>query len=137
MPGASLSASTTKIEKCIGGTGSINLRCLFKYDELQINVRQQSDNPYRNILSRIRLRIATDSDTAVLNMIKIQFTEAICDDRLYENYVIIWKKLRLEGVCLLLTYALCDTLNIAMLNRISSDEVELIAQDINRLCIIF
>ena len=36
----------------------------------------------------------------------------------------------LEAVCLLSTCALCDTLNIAMLNRISSDKVGLIAQDI-------
>lgn len=35
----------------------------------------------------------------------------------------------LDAVCLLPTCTLCDTLNTAMLNRISSDEVEL-AQDI-------
>ena len=101
---------------------------------MQINERQQSDNPYRNILSRIRLRIVTDSDATVLNTIKIQFTEAIVYTELfvmidYENYVIISKN-AMEAVCLLSTCALCDTLNIAMLNRISSDKVGLIAQDI-------
>ncbi|KYN05749.1 ATP-dependent DNA helicase PIF1 [Cyphomyrmex costatus] len=121
--------STTKIEKYVGGMGSMNLWSLFKYDELQINMRQQNDNSYRNILSRIRLGIVTDSDTAVLNARKIQFTETTCDGRLYElcNYL---EKLPLDTVCLLPTCALCDTLNTAMLNRIFSDEVELIAQDI-------
>jgi len=32
--------SITKIEKYIEEIGSINLWCLFKYDELQINGRQ-------------------------------------------------------------------------------------------------
>lgn len=36
----------------------------------------------------------------------------------------------MDTVCLLPTCALCDTVNSAMLNRISSNEIQLVAQDI-------
>jgi len=36
----------------------------------------------------------------------------------------------MDTVCLIPTCALCDVLNTAMLNLISSDEIELVAQDL-------
>ncbi|XP_029661949.1 uncharacterized protein LOC115234770 [Formica exsecta] len=121
--------SKLKIEKYIGAMGSINLWSLFSYDELQINVRQQGDNSYRDILTRIRIGTITDSDVTILETRKINFRETNCNDRLQElcNYL---QNLPMDTVCLLPTCALCDILNTAMLNRISSDKIELVAQDL-------
>lgn len=63
--------SKSKIEKYIGAMGSVNLWSLFSYDELQINVRQQGDNSYRDILTRIRIGTITDSDVTILETRKI------------------------------------------------------------------
>lgn len=121
--------SKSKIEKYIGAMGSVNLWSLFSYDELQINVRQQGDNSYRDILTRIRIGTITDSDVTILETRKINLKKINCDDRLQElcNYL---QNLPIDTVCLLPTCALCDTLNTAMLDRISSDKIELIAEDV-------
>ncbi|XP_026829933.1 uncharacterized protein LOC113563072 [Ooceraea biroi] len=109
--------------------GSANLWSLFSYDELQINVRQQGDDSYRDILTRIRVGTLTDSDVIILETRKMKFRETNCDNRLQElcNYL---QNLPMDTVCLLPTCALCDILNIAMLDRISSDKIELVAQDL-------
>jgi len=106
--------------------GSVNLWTLFSYDELQINVRQQGDNSYRDILTRIRIGTVTDSYVTVLEKRKINFKETNCDGRLKElcDYL---QSLSIDTVCLMPTCALCDVLNTAMLNRISSNEIELVA----------
>lgn len=75
--------SKLKIEKYIGAMGSVNLWILFSY-ELQINVRQQSDNSYRDILTRIRVGTVTDTDVTILENRKINFKETNCDKRLQE-----------------------------------------------------
>ncbi|XP_025267781.1 ATP-dependent DNA helicase PIF1-like [Camponotus floridanus] len=121
--------SKLKIEKYIGAMGAVNLWSLFSYDELQINVRQQDDNSYRDILTRIRVGTVTDSDISILETRKINFKEINCDGRLQElcDY---FQSLPMDTVCLISTCALCDILNTAMLSRISSDEIELVAQDL-------
>lgn len=92
-------------------------------------MRQQDDNTYRDILSRIRIGIVTESDTVVLETKKINLTETTCDGRLQQlcNYL---ETLPADAFCLLPTCALCDTLNNAILKRISTNEIELIAQDV-------
>ncbi|XP_026826365.1 uncharacterized protein LOC113562157 [Ooceraea biroi] len=116
-------------QKYVGAMGSVNLWSLFSYDELQINVRQQGDDSYRDILTRIRVETLTDSDVIILETRKINFRETNCDDRLQAlcNYL---QNLPMDTVCLLPTCALCDVLNTAMLDRISSDKIELIAEDL-------
>jgi len=94
---------------------------------LQINVRQQDDNFYRDILTRIRIEAVTVSDTAALERRKIKFMETTCDGRLQELYNYL-QNLSADIVCLLPTCALCNTLNIAMLNHISLNKIKLIAQ---------
>ncbi|KAL6429500.1 hypothetical protein ACFW04_008284 [Cataglyphis niger] len=121
--------SKLKIEKYIGAMGFVNLWSLFSYDELQINVRQQGDNSYRDILKRIRIGTVTNSAIIILKTRKITFREINCDGRLQElcNYL---QSLPMDTVCLFPTYALCDILNTALLNRISSDKIVLVAQDL-------
>lgn len=119
-----------KAEKYLGSLGVSNIwNDLFTYDELRINMRQQSDVNYRKLLSRIRLGIVTNDDIVVLNSRKISFQSTACDKRLDEicNYI---AQLPCDTVCLLPTCNLCNILNAAMLERIPSEKISLLAQDI-------
>lgn len=87
---------------------------------------RQDDNTYRDILSRIRIGIVTESDT-VLEKKKINLTETTCDGRLQQlcNYL---ETFPADAFCLLPTcLLLCYTLNNAILKCISINEIELIA----------
>ena len=46
---------------------------LFNYDELIINMRQQGDDSYHELLSRIRIGLLTQSDSKILESRKISF----------------------------------------------------------------
>ena len=70
--------SNKSMEKNVGGLGSYNLwSALFSYDELTINMRQQGDNIYKEILSRIRTGVVTASDTKLLESRKLNFKRQI------------------------------------------------------------
>ncbi|XP_054015920.1 ATP-dependent DNA helicase PIF1-like, partial [Hylaeus anthracinus] len=107
---AFIQLSNKVMEKNVGGLGSYNLwSALFSYDELTINMRQQGDNVYKDILSRIRTGVVINSDT-----------KELCDYMLHVGS---------NTVCLLPTCVQCDVLNTAMLSRFPSEEIHLIAQD--------
>ncbi|XP_018403016.1 PREDICTED: ATP-dependent DNA helicase PIF1-like [Cyphomyrmex costatus] len=93
-----------KVRKYLGSLSATNLWTnLFDYDELTINMRQQGDGSYRELLSRIRVGLLNE----------------LCD--FINNFTSI--------VCLLPNNHMCDQLNAAMLNRITSKEIFLIAED--------
>ncbi|XP_026824779.1 uncharacterized protein LOC113561784 [Ooceraea biroi] len=118
-----------KINKCVGSLTAVNLwTTLFDYDELTINMRQQGDNSYRQLLSRIRIGLVTKSDCEILENRKISFKGDSFESRLNELCNLI-NDFPLDIVCLLPTRHTCDVLNAAMLNRIASKEILLIAQD--------
>lgn len=122
--------SKVKVEKLIGAFGAVDLwSTLFTYDELTINMRQKGDMSYRDMLSRIRIGVIDPSDTKILETRKIPFTATSVENRMRElcDYMI---KLPPNIVCLLPTCAQCDALNTAMLSRIPSDEIKLVAHDI-------
>ncbi|KYN29538.1 DNA repair and recombination protein pif1, mitochondrial, partial [Trachymyrmex cornetzi] len=56
------------IRKYLGSLSATNLWTLFDYDELTINMRQQGDGSYRELLSRIRVGLLTPSDYDVLEL---------------------------------------------------------------------
>ncbi|XP_070528976.1 uncharacterized protein [Cardiocondyla obscurior] len=121
--------SNDKFNKCVGSLTAINLwTMLFHYDELIINMRQQEDDTYRQLLSRIRIGSLTKSDYAVLKNKKISFKGNSLEFRLKElcDYI---NNCSSNIVCLLPTRHMCDTLNKAMLSRIDSKEILLIAED--------
>ncbi|KYN02844.1 ATP-dependent DNA helicase PIF1 [Cyphomyrmex costatus] len=91
-------------------------------------MRQQGDGSYRELLSRIRVGLLIPSDCEnILEKRKISFKGESFETRLNElcdfinNFTSI--------VCLLPNNHMCDQLNAAMLNRITSKEIFLIAKD--------
>ncbi|XP_067216437.1 uncharacterized protein [Linepithema humile] len=121
--------SNEKVNKYIGCLQTVNLwTTLFDYDELTINMRQQEDESYRELLSRIRIGLLTKSDYEILENRKISFTEDSFKSRLNELCDFI-NNLPSDTVCLLPTCHMCDVLNAAMLSRIASKEILLIAED--------
>jgi len=100
---------------------------LFDYDELTINMRQQGDASYCELLSRVR-GLLTKSDYKILESRKISFKEDSFESRLNElcNFI---DNLPSDTVCLLPTCHMCNVLNAAMLSRIASKEILLIAED--------
>ena len=120
--------SNAKIDKYLGCLGTVNLwTTLFDYDELTINMRQKEDGSYRELLSRIRIGLLTKSDCEILEKRKIPFDGNSFESRLNELCNFINNKP--DIVCLLPTCHMCDVLNTAMLNRIPSEEILLIAED--------
>ncbi|XP_018375726.1 PREDICTED: LOW QUALITY PROTEIN: ATP-dependent DNA helicase pif1-like [Trachymyrmex cornetzi] len=119
--------SRSEIQKYLSTMGGSDLWRLFEYDELLINMRQRCDNTYREILSRIRIGLVTDSDINVLQSRKINF-KGSCDERLNELCTYM-NQLPVDTICLLPTCYLCTTLNTAMLDKINGDEILLIAED--------
>ncbi|XP_066600007.1 uncharacterized protein [Prorops nasuta] len=121
--------SKLQVENYIGALSSFDLWTnLFSYDELKINMRQKGDTLYKDILSRIRIGTVQDSDTKILLSKKIKFQSIEIDDRIQELCEFI-SNLSSDSVCLLPTCNQCDALNEAMLNRITSNDIQLIAHD--------
>ena len=121
--------SNVKVKKFLGSLNAVNLwTTLFDYDELTINMRQQGDGSYRELLSRIRIGLLTKSDCDILEKRKISFIGKSFEERLGElcNFI---DNLPSDTVCLLPTCHMCDVLNNAMLSRIASKEILLIAED--------
>ncbi|XP_024872055.1 uncharacterized protein LOC112454736 [Temnothorax curvispinosus] len=123
--------SKAEFNKYIGSVGTTPEEWLwqkFQYDELTINMRQQGDTAYRELLSRVCIGLLTTSDSEILEKRRISLKGQSFDERLYElcNYL---DNLPPNTVCLLPTRYLCDVLNTAMLSRIASKEILLIAQD--------
>ncbi|XP_011883981.1 PREDICTED: ATP-dependent DNA helicase PIF1-like isoform X2 [Vollenhovia emeryi] len=121
--------SDEKFSKYLGSLCAPNIwATLFNYDELTINMRQQGDGSYRELLSRIRVGLVIKSDYEILESRKISFKGVTFETRLHEvcNYI---DNLPSDAVCLLPTCHMCDVLNAAMLNRIASKEILLTAED--------
>ncbi|XP_043271252.1 uncharacterized protein [Venturia canescens] len=122
--------SKDKIQKFIGSLCSSNLWSnLFKYDELSINMRQKNDSSYREMLSKIRLGYIDTESIQMLDSRKIELLSANIPDRIRElcDYI---STLATDVVCLMPINRMCDVLNEAMLDRIPSTEIHLIAEDL-------
>ena len=120
--------SRTMIDKLMQTLEATHLwQELFKYDELTMNMRQKDDQSYRNILPRIRVGIITDADSRTLESRKINFKSEEINNRLSELCDIL-SGLPKNTVCILSTRHFCDVITEAMLNRIDSTEIKLIAQ---------
>ena len=120
--------SKAKIKKYNGAMGTFNLWSLFTYDELTINMRQQGDHTYRDILSKIRTAILTEADMKIQETRKIKLQGNYYQDKIQHlcNYI---DTLPTNTICLFPTCDQCDTLDSAMLSRIPFDEIKLTAID--------
>lgn len=101
---------------------------LFSYDELTINMRQQKDKTYANILSNVRLGILSFEDTQFLlkRQLKLNFNSS--EGCLFELCDVL-TKLPSNTVCLLATNGQCFAVDNAMLSKIDSELISLRAVD--------
>ncbi|XP_044742220.1 uncharacterized protein LOC123303484 [Chrysoperla carnea] len=121
--------SQKEIDKFLGSLTAFNLwRELFKYEELCINMRQQNDSNFMDMLGRIRLGVLTREDQELLSTRLLKFNSASIVDRLQE-LTVHYSLLSNKTVCLLPTKNMCTQLNEAMLKQIKEPEIELIAVD--------
>ncbi|KAL7290835.1 hypothetical protein TKK_0015571 [Trichogramma kaykai] len=120
--------SKEKIEKYVGSMDTFDIWSLFEYDELTINMRQKDDKSYSELLSRVRLGYVSSDDINLLNQRKIQFVHIDSSDTIEElcSYL---EKLPSDCVCLLPINKMCNELNTAMLRKLQSEEIKLIAKD--------
>ncbi|KYN09981.1 DNA repair and recombination protein PIF1 [Trachymyrmex cornetzi] len=126
---AFIQLTAENIRKYLGSLNATNIwTTLFDYDELTINMRQQGDGSYRELLSRIRIGLLTPSDCDILEKRKVSFKSESFETRLNELCDFI-NNLSSDTVCLLPTCHMCNKLNAAMLSRIASKEIFLIAED--------
>lgn len=108
----------------------INLwKDLFSYDELTINVRQQSDRSYANILSRIRLGIVDEYDQEELEGRLLHFSTNNDQEGYLQELINQLKSLPTTCVCLFATRNQCAELNRAMLTLLPGEEIILKCKD--------
>ena len=106
--------------------GSVNLWKEFKYDELTINVRQNDDTVYSNLLGRVRVGQMTVEDKEVLE--SRLFETSMNVDRTAEFY----QELVNSGekpVCLMSTLKACRWLNEKMQVNLHSPVVNILSID--------
>lgn len=119
-------------DKCLnhfGCLGIINFwKELFSYDELTINVRQHEDTEFENALSEIRLGIVSESTARLLRRQEIKLSARTSDECLNElcNYI---SQLPSSTVCFFATKAQCNSINNAMLQKITGPTVLLKSND--------
>lgn len=103
---------------------------LFSYDELTINVRQQSDMQYADILSRIRMGFVTRNDEEAIRGRQITFQPNSDNytDRLKE-VITSYQSLPANSLCLLATKKQCRELNDAMLTLLPGATVTINTKD--------
>lgn len=130
-PSPFVNISEAQLTKHFAGLNvGINLwKELFDYDELTVNVRQQSDQEFAKALSNIRLGILSDDDNRLLSERVIDLGGNDTTERCLSKLVEIVETLPANNVCLFPTREQCRHLNEAMLNRIESEKIVLIADD--------
>ena len=123
-----IAMTKSQTEKYIQGMVTFNLWSLFDYDELTINMRQKNDKTYSEILARIRLGFVTSSDITALKERKIIF-KGNKPSILLEELCQYLNELPDNTVCLMPTKNMCKLLNDAMLHKIESEDINLVAKD--------
>ena len=112
----------------LGAIASLSLWEKFEYDELTINMRQNSDAAYASLLSNVRHGRITDEEYAMLQ------TRCISSDHTATTQEIIQTYHRLSGqqlhpVILMPRTEQCRQVNEEILQELQSDVVELPAVD--------
>lgn len=102
---------------------------LFSFEELTVNVRQQGDKAYADILSRIRLGIVDEHDQEELDSRLITFTPNQGQEGYLKELVNQLQALPPSCVCLFATKKQCAELNSTMLSILTGDDIILHAKD--------
>lgn len=124
-----LRVSKVVLNKCVHAMAPVDLRSMFDYDELRINMRQKNDDTYNKILENLRVGTITEEDTEKLRTryINLIFNNPI--DRINKLCDYIQSLRANEPVVIVPTNEMCDALSQSMLARNNNEEIEFIAQD--------
>ena len=117
-----------QVDKYIKTIGSFDIWSLFEYEEFTINMRQQNDNLYRDILRNLRVAEIKDAD---INTLRSRCINLLSNNPLQRLHEVADYLSNLEGgtLCILPNTEMCDGLNSIMLDKIDSELIELVAED--------
>lgn len=121
--------SAQKFSKYFSSLQSINLwKHLFTYDELIINVRQQSDEEFARILANVRLGLLSNKDYEILAKNKLELNTDTFESCL-SDLVNQISKLPHHAICLVARNDQCVAINNAMLAELQTPLIVLKATD--------
>lgn len=119
-----------EFKKHFSGGVNINLWTeYFKdYDELLINMRQQSNPEFCQLLDNARLGICTAENQETLRSRLFSFKSSDPDERADELASFVLSKEK-EGLCLMPEKAMCNVLNRKALSKLPGEEIHFVAED--------
>ena len=112
----------------LGAISSLSLWEKFEYDELNINMRQNNDAVYANLLSNVRQGQISDDEYAVLETRRISSGKPASMTEVLERYFTLSGQ-ELDPVILMPRTEQCRQVNEAILHQLESHVVELPAID--------
>lgn len=101
----------------------------FSFDELTINVRQQGDTQYGDILCRIRLGFVTTNDKAALIQRQIRFTPSNNYEFYLKHVTSTYQSLPDNCICFLSTKKQRNEFNGALLSLMLDDVTVIYTKD--------
>lgn len=127
-PSPFVDISSKQLGNHFAAVGTTNLWQFFTYDELTENVRQKSDQEFVSALNRIRLGFMSNADYELLSSRSIDVSSDTREGCL-SNLVNYIGDLPAHTVCLFPKREQCRQLNAAMLDKIKSEKIVLMAEE--------
>ena len=106
--------------------GSVNLWRYFKYNELSVNMRQNKDQTYANLLGRVRIGELTQDDKLLLESRVVKGPSTV--DHAASLYLDLKNKGE-QPVCLMSTLEACRQINENLLNKLDSEMINIASID--------
>lgn len=123
------SMNFSDVQKLLGSLSAPNIwKNLFTYDELTLNMRQENDQMYGELLNRIRLGVVTQQDLNALSSRIIKLNSGNQKEQQME-IIKYFSTLPANTVCLSPTKNICNQFNNAMLKSMKKSEIQLYAID--------
>ena len=123
----------TNVEmKLIGGMTVPHLWSLLAYDELSINVRQDSDPKYANILADVRVGEISEADqNFITNKCTFKYSTTKPEERRMEiaSFILQQGELNKNYTILLPTTKLVHEINDAVLNKVPGELINIVTRD--------
>lgn len=104
-------------------------KTLLTYDELTINMRQESDKNFAQILHNIRIGKLSETDEKVLRKREIILADKEPVEECLQSLITYIKERPQNTMCIFATRARCKAINDAMLEKIGSKSIKLKCED--------